>query len=65
MNDHVGFEDASRDVYDRIFGYIAENDITGRIKIWTSGFSRSAAIANLLCQKLIRSKQIASEDLFA
>ena len=65
MDDHVGFEDASQDVYDRIFGYIAENGITGRIKIWTSGFSRSAAVGNLLSAKLIRSERIAPEDLFA
>ena len=64
-NDHVGFEDAAQDVYDRIFGYLAENEIKGRVKVWVSGFSRSAAISNLLSARLIRSRQIASEDLFA
>ena len=53
--------------------YIAEQGITGDIKVWTSGYSRGAAIANLTAGKLIDDPAgylgdqvtLSSEDLYA
>lgn len=50
--DHTGFAIARDKALDFLRSYIAEQHITGRIKLWTSGFSRAAATANLLCAKL-------------
>lgn len=50
--DHNGFVDAREKVLSFLRSYIAGNHITGRIKLWTSGFSRAAGISNLLCAKL-------------
>lgn len=32
--------------------YIKDNRITGRVKLWTTGYSRSSAVANLMAGKL-------------
>jgi len=62
---HDGFREAASDLYDRIFGYIAEHRITGRIKLWTSGFSRGAAVGNVFSMMLINSGQFDTDDLYA
>ena len=33
---------------DYLRAYIAETGITGRVKLWISGYSRSAAVANMV-----------------
>ncbi len=64
-DEHEGFSGAAQKVFDRLFGYIAENQITGPIKIWCAGYSRAAAITNLLAKKLDDSNYIDQNDIFA
>lgn len=60
-----GFESAAQLVYDRVFGYISANHLKGKLKIWLSGFSRAAAIANITAARLSDSDMFAEEDVFA
>jgi len=62
---HKGFDSAARMVTDRIYGYIGSNHITGRIKVWITGFSRAGAITNLTAANLDDAGTIAKEDIFA
>ena len=50
--DHAGFVDARDKVLSFLRQYIASQGITGRVKIWTTGFSRAAATANMLSAQL-------------
>ena len=45
---HQGFDSAARTVEDAICGYIEQYDISGDKVLWTSGFSRAAAVANVV-----------------
>ena len=57
---HLGFYSAASEVYDRLFGYIAKCGLTGqRFKVWISGFSRAAAVSNIL------SKLVVDTDVFS
>ena len=60
-----GFDSAAQLVYDRVFGYISENHLNGKLKIWVSGFSRAAAIANITASRLSDSDFFSQEDVFA
>ena len=62
---HEGFRSASDLVIDRIAGYITTRGIRGRIKLWLSGFSRAAAVANLTAGRLTRAGAFAKEDVYA
>ena len=44
---HKGFDDSAQQVVAGLETYIAEHNISGDVKYWVSGFSRSAAVANL------------------
>ena len=44
---HKGFDDSAKQVVAGIRQYIADKNISGNVKYWVSGFSRSAAVANL------------------
>lgn len=44
---HEGFEKAKNDVLLFLKDYIAQQQITGPVKIWITGYSRGAAAANL------------------
>ena len=61
---HEGFRSASDLVIDRIAGYIATRCIKGRIKIWISGFSRAAAVANLTAGRLTHAGTFQKEDVY-
>lgn len=61
---HQGFSSAAGEVIDRLAGYIATRGIKGRIKIWISGFSRAAAVANLTAGVLRRAGVFPKEDLY-
>ena len=50
--DHAGFTDARDKVLTFLRQYISSMGITGRVKIWTTGFSRAAATANMVAAKL-------------
>lgn len=48
---HAGFEKSAKQVTDGIFDYM-ENNVSGRVKIWITGFSRGAAVANAAAHTL-------------
>ena len=62
---HEGFARSAQLVYDRIFGYIAANQIKGPCKVWISGFSRAAAVSNVTAAMLVDSDTFAQETVFA
>ena len=62
---HEGFQSAARLVIDRLAGYIATRGIHGRIKVWISGFSRAAAVSNVVAGTLIDTGFIPKEDIYA
>ena len=63
---HLGFLSAAEEVYDRLFGYIASNGLTGqRIKVWVSGFSRAGAITNIFSKLLVDSDVLDSDSVYA
>ena len=45
---HEGFHDATVRSIDFLESYISENDISGNIKLWITGFSRGAAVSNMV-----------------
>ena len=65
MSRHTGFDSAARIVTDRILGYIAGLKERDHIKIWISGFSRAAAIANLTAANLDDSDVFDIDDIYA
>ena len=63
---HVGFNSAADEVYDRIFGYIAQYGLNPtHAKIWFGGFSRAGAISNLLAAKLVDCDYFDTDEVFA
>ena len=55
---HNGFWAAMGDVWTGLDAYVAELEeqgaITGELKLWVTGFSRGAAVANLLAHEIMR-----------
>ena len=49
---HWGFETSAQTVCDRVYNYLTENNISGDVKYWVTGFSRAGAVANLVAGKL-------------
>ncbi len=49
---HAGFEKCANAGLDFLKKYIADQNISGRIKVWTTGFSRAAASANMFAGAL-------------
>ena len=49
---HYGFDTAANGVLNGLSNYVANHEIKGDLKIWAVGFSRGAAVANLLGRKL-------------
>lgn len=45
---HLGFERARDIVLETLKNYISDNQITGNCKFWITGFSRAAAVSNLV-----------------
>lgn len=47
---HFGFQTSANEVYESLNAYLEEhsNQIKGELKIWTTGYSRGAAVSNLL-----------------
>ena len=61
---HEGFDRAADKVLSRLLLYLFNHPTEDRVKVWISGYSRAAAIANLLGQKLSNGKLCSVEDLF-
>ncbi len=55
---HVGFTEAKNQVKTFLTKYINDNQITGKIKLWITGYSRAAATANLLAGDLTNAGKI-------
>ncbi|MBQ3261544.1 MAG: hypothetical protein IJH52_00055 [Oscillospiraceae bacterium] len=49
---HYGFDVSADKVCDGIQTYLSRHNISGRVKYWVVGFSRSAAVAHLVAAKL-------------
>lgn len=50
--EHYGFALAADKIVDAFTEYMEESAITGEVKIWIAGYSRGAAVANVLGQRL-------------
>ncbi len=48
VGQHSGFDEAKNNVLAFLKSYIAEQKITGKVKLWITGYSRAAATANLV-----------------
>ena len=70
-SEHVGFEMAFDQVREDFHDYLAENNITGKVKVWITGYSRGAAVANLTAaylnelSQIIGSIQFSNSDVYA
>ena len=62
---HEGFGSAAQLVIDRLAGYIATRGLTGRIKVWIAGFSRAAAVTNVVAGTLVNTGIFPCEDVYA
>ena len=62
--EHEGFTSAADKVLSRLLLYLYNHPTENRLKIWVSGFSRAAAVSNLVGQKLSRGQIIDVEDLY-
>ena len=62
---HEGFQSAAQLVIDRLAGYIATRGIQGRVKVWISGFSRAAAVSNVVAGTLVNTGFLPKEDVYA
>lgn len=60
---HVGFDHAAGILKSQIENYIQENNFTGKIKLWVTGFSRAAAVGNITAADMIDSGMF--EDVYA
>ena len=49
---HIGFQSASNGVLSSLKGYVDDIKIKGKLKLWITGYSRSAAVANLLAHSI-------------
>lgn len=61
--DHEGFTLASAQALDYLKQYIADNSIAGPVKLWITGYSRSASVANLVAAQLDRGYELGSAKL--
>lgn len=73
---HEGWYNAANKLISFLDGYVADNSVTGRVKLWMAGFSRGGATTNiaaaLIDNKLSRGEKIFSsgattsrEDVYA
>ena len=63
---HIGFYSAAKNVFDRLFGYIARNGLQDqRLKVWVSGYSRAAAVSNVFAQLVTDTEMFDNKDVFA
>ena len=65
--DHTGFALAANETLKELKTYITDNHITGKIKLWMGGFSRSAAVCNLtagyLDESLLTGEKLLGDDI--
>ena len=54
VGDHAGFNEAKKIAMNFLKQYIQDEGITGKVKFWVTGYSRSAAASNLIAAALDR-----------
>ena len=62
--EHAGFTGAAKLVEDRMADYVNEFLPGERIKVWITGFSRAAAVSNLVGSHLLSRGTFAAENVF-
>ena len=66
--DHSGFSTSAQEVYNNLKQYIAaeksSDKIKGELKIWNVGYSRGAAISNILGHLINKNKLVPTSDLY-
>lgn len=66
-SNHIGFATAADEIYQKVIAELGI--IEGNIKLWISGYSRGAAVANLLAAKLddyaVSADNFDADDIFA
>ncbi len=62
---HNGFFSAAFTVFQRVFDYTEERAEGRRIKLWISGYSRAAAVSNMVSVLALEAEQITNRDLYA
>ena len=62
---HEGFYQAATLVTDRILSYIGQTHFEHPVKVWITGFSRAAAIANIVSAFLNDSVVLSKEQVFS
>ena len=55
-----GFNDASEKVLERIREYIRDHELTGDVRLWITGYSRAAAVANITAADVLNSGAFAA-----
>ena len=61
---HEGFADSSQKVYEHFLAYVEDHHLSGRMKVWITGFSRAAAISNVLGARLTDSDRFTVDDVY-
>ncbi|MDD3335780.1 MAG: hypothetical protein PHI98_09755 [Eubacteriales bacterium] len=64
-NVHQGFNDSAKRVYERIQAYLSEYHPAQPIRVWLSGYSRAAAVANRTAVLLIEQNVFPESQTFA
>ncbi len=62
---HDGFFSAAFTVFERVFDYAQSRADGRRVKLWISGYSRAAAVSNMVAVLALETGQIANKDLYA
>jgi len=63
---HTGFNVSAEEVYTNLNTYMLENNLIKKnTKIWITGYSRGAAVANLVAGKINKNQIIESNNLYA
>ena len=72
---HEGWYNAANKMIDFIVDYVTDNQVTGRVKLWMTGFSRGGAVANIAAglldsklnkgEKVFNNASLTREDIYA
>jgi len=62
---HDGFFSAAFEVFRRVFDYADARSEGRRVKLWISGYSRAAAVSNMVSVLALETGQITNENLYA
>ncbi len=60
---HTGFNNAAKILETQILQFIEEHSLSGKLKLWVTGFSRAAAVGNLTAADMIELGRF--EDVYA